>query len=127
MEFRFGKTVWRDRKPLVTDPRNPDRQIRGTFDVSLTIPLPKAFVGSPSNQIPPTADATRAQLITRKSLFLTDADADVIKGDRIRVGGTKDDMASGDPYFVDERPVGDQNPFTGTSFGVEIPLKLTEG
>jgi hypothetical protein len=127
VEFPFGQTVFRDRKPLITDPYNPSRQIRGPFDVSLTISLPGAFVASPSNQIPPLPDATRSQLLTRKSLYLTNPDADVIKGDRIRVGGTHSDMESGDPYFVDERPAADVNPFTGWQPAVEIPLKLTEG
>ncbi len=127
MDFPFGQTVWRDRKPLITDPLNPARQIRGAFDGSLTVVLEGAFVASPSTQIPPTPDATRSQLITRKSLYLSDPNADVIKGDRIRVGGTKADMTSGDQYFVDERPAADVNPFTGWQPGVEIPLKLTEG
>jgi len=124
--FRFGQTVFRDRRAILTDPYNPTRTIgEGDWDPAQTIPLQGAFVASSSSVS--RSDATRSQILTEKSLYLTDPAADVLARDRIRVGGTQGDLASGTPYLVDARPDADVNPYTGTQAALEIPLTLIEG
>lgn len=125
MEFPFGQTVWRDRRASVADPYKAGKQTRGEYDPSLTIEIPGAYVASSSSTR--LADATRSEMLTLKSLFCANTTVDVLAKDRIRVGGTKADMASGTPYIVDARPEADVNPFTGWQPVVEIPLNLTEG
>lgn len=126
MDFPSGQTVYRDRRATLTDQYNPARTIReADWDPALTIVLPGAFVASSSSL--PRSDATRSQLLTEKSLYLSDPTADVVARDRIRVGGTKADLTSGTPYLVEARPDADVNPFTGWQPAIEIPLTLTEG
>lgn len=124
MEFPFGQTVFRDRRALIPDPYNPSKQVPGG-DWGSSIQLAGAFVASSSSSS--QRDATRAQILTSKSLYLGDTTADVVAGDRIRVGGTIGDLASGTAYLVEARPEADVNPFTGWQPVVEIPLTLTEG
>jgi len=125
MEFTHGETVFRDRSATTADPYNPSRQVRAEWDPELTIELEQAFVATSSSRA--VATATRTQLFTDKSLYLTDPDADVQEGDRIRTGGTKEDLDSGTAYMVPARPIADTSPFTGWRPVVEIPLELPEG
>jgi hypothetical protein len=117
MEFPFGVTVYRDRRKQVPDPYNPALTTAGDWDPEQTVELEQAFVASSSSTS--VSDATRSQLLTSKSLFLSDPEADVRPGDRIRVGAAE--------YFVHVRPEADVNPFTGWQPAVEIPLELVEG
>lgn len=125
MQFNEGQTVFRDRRSSVTNPANPDRQIEGEFDPDLTIELPGSWIAS-SSSVAPT-DATRSQILTQKSLYLTDVTADVRPRDRIRDGGTKEDLDSGIPYVVEVVPEADRNPFTGWQPYKEVPLKSATG
>lgn len=125
MGFEFGQTVFRDRRAQVTDPYNPAKTTEGDWDESLTITLEGAFVASSSSV--KASDATRNEILTDKSLYLTgaDVDADVQPRDRIRTDDM--DFASGRGYTVDVRPSADTNPFTGWRPAVEIPLQFVEG
>lgn len=118
MEFPFGESLERERRKPVANPYNPARPIPGSWDGPLdTISLPGGFVASSTSQALP--DATREELRTSKSLYLTDTSLDVKAGDRIRRGS--------ETYYVRERPEGDMNPWTGWRPVVEIPLSMTEG
>ena len=117
MDFDYGQTVYRDRRRQITDPYNPGTTVEGDFDPALTVALEGAFVASSSSSS--LANATRVQILTAKSLFLTDPTADVRARDQIRVGT--------DTYQVEERPAADMNPFTGWQPAVEIPIVLVEG
>lgn len=125
MEFPHGQTVHRDRRSRIPDPFKPDRTTEGDFDPELTITLPGSFVASSSSTALP--DATRSQLLEAKSLFLTIVTADVAPRDRIRVGGTAEDLDSGVPYAVETVPEADFNPFTGWQPVKEVPLERWEG
>lgn len=125
MGFLHGDTVHRDRRPLVTDSVNPARQVLGAWSDATTIEIPGAYIGPASSRDASTA--TRDQTVTALSLFVTDTTVDVKKGDRIRAGGTAEDLASGTPYMVNARPVTDKNPFTGWAPYMEVPLELVEG
>lgn len=117
MEFPHGQTVERDRRKPIPDPYNPDGVVPDSWDDVDTIALPGGFVSSSSSFA--LQNATRSQILTAKSLFLTDTTADVAAGDRIRAGGVD--------YYIHEKPAGDVNPFTGWAPYVEIPLEDTEG
>lgn len=117
MQFPHGELVERDRRPEEADPYNPDRVTPGSWDDATTIELEAAFVASSSSTA--VQDATRSQILGSKSLYLTDVDADVQVGDRIRAGGRA--------YYVNEIPEADVNPFTGWQPVQEIPLDLTLG
>jgi hypothetical protein len=118
MSYPSGTTVIRERRAPKPDPYNPDRTVPGSWEDELsTVELEGAFVASSSSIAP--ADATRSQIITAKSLYCTDADADVLPGDRIRSGTHL--------YAVKVRPEADRNPFTGWQPVVEIPLEEAEG
>jgi hypothetical protein len=123
MDFAFGQTVFRDRRTPVTDPYNPDKTVPGSWADVDTIEIPSGFVASSSSSS--LRGATRQQVLTDKSLFLSDPTADVVPGDRVRVGGTME--SGGVAYYVHARPDADVNPFTGWQPVVEIPLELTEG
>lgn len=125
MRFPHGETVFRDRRASIPDPYNPDRIIPGDFDPDLTIELSEAFVASSSSTAP--QDATRSQILTTKSLYLSEPGADVLPGDRIRVGGVIDDFDTGVAYMVEVVPVADVNPFTGWQPVLEVPLENAEG
>ena len=122
IEFPHGQTVWRDRRGTTVNPANPARPLPGDWDPELTIPLEQAFLSSSTATARPSA--TRQQLAEEKSLFLA-READVRKGDRIRVGGTA--QGGGDIYQVNLRPAADRNPFTGDVLAQEIPLDYVEG
>jgi len=117
MRFRHGQTVYRDRRRLIEDPYNPDSTTEGDWDPALTVELKNSFVASSSSAS--LANATRVQILTSKSLYLSDPTADVRARDRIRSGT--------DEYIVEARPAADINPFTGWQPAVEIPLTLVEG
>lgn len=125
MGFAFGQPVYRDRRASVTDPYNPSKTTEGDWDPTLTIELDGAFVASSSSV--KASDATRIEILTDKSLYLTgaDVDADVQPRDRIRTADME--FASGRGYSVDVRPTADMNPFTGWRPAVEIPLQYVEG
>lgn len=125
MGYPFGETVFRDRRARIADPYRPTVTTEDDWDPDLTIELPGAFIASSSSSA--RADATRSEILTDKSLYLTDPDADVIPRDRIRQGGTLEDLDSGTAYMVKVRPQADTNPFTGWRPVAEIPLERVEG
>ncbi|GAA3947886.1 hypothetical protein GCM10022383_27090 [Microbacterium soli] len=116
MEFPFGESVFRDRRRPVPNPANPDRPLPGSWDDVDTITVDGAFVASSSSM--GSADATRSDVLTAKSLYCHPA-SDVKVGDRIRRGS--------ETYYVHARPEADVNPFTGWHPVVEIPLEMSEG
>lgn len=123
MGFPFGQTVYRDRKGQVTDPYNTAKTTEGDWDQSLTIEISGAFIASSSSNR--VSDATRVEILTDKSLYLTDPNADVKARDRIRTADMS--FGSGTGYMVTARPAADINPFTGWQPAVEIPLEFVEG
>lgn len=130
MEFPFGEHVVRERRVPVTDPYDPDATVPGSWgDPLVYLVLEQAFVASSSSAAP--SSATRSQILTEKSLYLTDPAADVQPGDRIRRGGVLNVdsgvWSGGDVLYVNVRPVADTNPFTGWQPVVEIPLDVSEG
>lgn len=136
MEFPFGEQVVRERRQPVIDPYDPGASVPGSWEDPLDYLViggpdvpDSAFVASSSSTAP--LDATRSQILTEKSLYLTDPNADVQAGDRIRRGGTLDEdtqtWSGGDVLYVNVRPAADTNPFTGWQPVVEIPLDMTEG
>ncbi|MEO5919930.1 MAG: hypothetical protein ABIQ01_02190 [Pseudolysinimonas sp.] len=125
IEFSHGQTVHRDRRPMIASPTNPARQVPGDWSDATSIALEDAFVASTSSTA--LANATRSEILTSKSLYLTDATADVKEGDRIRVGGELDDLTTGTHYQVPARPEGDTSPFTGDHLVTEIPLENVKG
>lgn len=112
MLFPFGQTVHRQRPEQIPDPYNPDRTVPGDWANAPEVEIEGAFVGPTSTSL--LATATREQASESRSLFCDD-DADVRKGDRIRVGDTV--------YTIDGIPP-DQNvnPWTNWSPPREIPL-----
>ncbi|MGV8852831.1 MAG: hypothetical protein ACOH1M_09740 [Rhodoglobus sp.] len=116
MDLPFAVPVLRERRKRIVDPYNPGKTIAGPWADPDTIPL-KGFVASSSSSA--LKDATRNQVLTAKSLFLSDPTADVLVGDRIRVGTEK--------YEVEAIPAADINPFTGWQPAVEIPLTGATG
>lgn len=130
MEFPFGEQVVRERRQPIIDPYDPGATVPGSWEDPLSyLELEHAFVASSSSTAP--LDATRSQILTEKSLYLTDPNADVQAGDRIRRGGTLDEdtqtWAGGDVLYVNVRPAADTNPWTAWQPVVEIPLDMTEG
>lgn len=119
MQFGFGETVTRERRQPVPDPYGePGATVPGSWSDPLdTLALENVFIGSSSSTSP--TDATRSQVLTAKSLYVTDPDVDVLAGDRIRRGS--------EVYYVNTRPEADTNPFTNWRPVVEIPLDMTEG
>jgi hypothetical protein len=121
MQFPFGQTVIRERRPQIEDPHDPDHTIAGDWsDVGDDdrLELEQAFVAPSSSAA--AGDATRTQVLTTLSLYLTDPDADVLVGDRIIAAGYP-------PLYINARPEATQSPFTGWRPIVEIPLDLSEG
>lgn len=118
MEFPFGEQVVRERRMPIIDPYDPGAAVPGSWGDPLDVlVLEGAFVASSSSTAP--LDATRSQILTEKSLYLTDPHADVLAGDRIRRGA--------EVLYVNVRPTADTNPFTGWQPVVEIPLDMSEG
>ena len=116
MSFPFGQSVLRDRRPRVPDPYNPQRTTWGTWASADTATIEGAWIASSSSTR--TQTATRAQILTEKSLFCR-SDADVLPGDRIRAGT--------ETYYVTVKPAADANPFTGWTPVLEVPLEDREG
>lgn len=118
MEFAFGESIVRERRPQIADPYNPTKTIPGPWTGTLsTLAIDGAFISSSSSVAP--VDATRRQVLTDKSLYCADPEVDVRVGDRIRRG---DEI-----FYVNARPAADVNPFTGWQPALEIPLDMTEG
>lgn len=117
--FSHGQTVIRERRPKVPNPANPQRPLLGQWDEAgvTTLELPGAWVASSSSS--ESSSATRSDILTLKSLFLTDVSADVLPGDRIRYGTSIG--------YVKVTPEADVNPFTGWQPYKEIPLETSEG
>lgn len=112
----FGEDVRRERRPLIQDPYDPTSFTRGDWDAATSLPLEGAYVAASSSRGP--SDATRTQVLTSKSLYVT-VGADVQPGDRI--------VTAEGVWYVNARPEADRNPFTGTYSDMEIPLDRTEG
>lgn len=125
MRFPHGQKVFRDRRALAVDDYSDTETRSGDWDPALTITLEGAWVASSSSTAP--SDATRSQILTAKSLYLTDPTADVQPLDRIRDGGTAEDLDSGTHYSVDVVPEADTNPFTGWRPVKEVPLENVRG
>ena len=116
--FPHGQRVERDRARRVPDPYNPARTVPADIDDQPdTLVVERAWVASSSSV--DSRDPTRTQVITAKSLYLEDPDADVQVGDRVRWGGSAG--------WVRVRPEADVNPFTGWQPVLEIPLEIVEG
>jgi len=116
--YSYGETVIRERRKPVPDPYNPSRTTPGSWEDPLdTLPLENCYVdfGASSS----TNDATREPVSTSATLFCSDPDVDVKVGDRVRRGA--------DVWYVNERPAGYTNPFTGWRPPLEIPLSNQEG
>ena len=117
MGFAAGSTVYRDRRTSVDNPHNPARPKTGSWRDELDTITLDGYVASSTSTSRSTA--TRSEILTAKSLFLTDPNADVQPGDRIR--------AENYVGYVEARPEADTNPFTGWQPYVEIPLTQSEG
>lgn len=117
MEFPDGTTVYRDRRREVPSEYVPGETTPGSWDDVDTIEIREAFVASSSSSS--LRNATRSQVLTSKSLYLTDPTADVRPLDRIRAGAAV--------YYVHVRPEADVNPFTGWQPVLEVPIETTEG
>lgn len=117
MEFPFAQAVTRQRRQTTASPYNPSKTVPGDWTNPSELTLTNAFVASSSTA--GLTDAARAQIITRKSLYLGDPAQDVKPGDRIVDGA--------DIYEVDAMPAADTNPFTGWTPVKEIPLKGVVG
>lgn len=119
MEFEHGATVYRLRPKTVWDPMSQSF-VLGDWDDPDELELPGAFIAQSSTST--LGDANRTGALESKSLYLSDPDADVQLGDRIRQG------TDGSPvYPVDGIPAADVNPFTGWQPVREIPLKRVVG
>lgn len=113
--YSYGEKVFRDRRPMITNPYNPARQtLQGDWTDAVTIELDGVYVAAGS-QAARQGDGVRTEVTQSMSLYSIDGNIDVKIGDRIR-------RANGDLYIVEVRPAGDVNPFTGWAPGVEIPL-----
>lgn len=124
MSYPHGSDVLRDRREPIADPYNPARTTVGSWDDFDALPEPEegdertitlegVYIAASSTSAVP--DAVRTHSSDYQSLYSTDRLVDVQIGDRIR--------HEGHAYFVDQRPQGDINPFTGWAPGVEIPLR----
>ena len=122
-DFPNGQSVYRDRRGSSMDPYSQKERPTGEWDEELTITIENAFVASTSSAA--LRSATRSEILTAKSLYLTDPTADVRPGDRIRTADMP--FTGSDPYFVHERPAADTNPFTGWQPVQEIPLEEVSG
>lgn len=112
--FGDGQTVIRRRAGLTKSYGTTSR--REDWANATDIPIEGAWVASSSSTA--TADATRQQVITSKSLYCPPG-SDVVVGDRI--------VAGPDTYQVTEKPSADVNPFTGWQPVMECALTLVEG
>lgn len=114
MEFPYGQTVVRLRAKGVVNEYSR-KIVAGDWTDPDELPIEGAFVAQTSTTLLRTE--TRDQAAESKSLFCS-GDADVRKGDRIRVGGP-----GGPTYTIDGiPPAADSNPFTGWTPPREIPL-----
>lgn len=116
MDFPHGQAVVRLRAGEKVDPYS-QKVTRTDWGDPVELPLPGAFVASASSSS--SLGSLRQTVTTTKSLYLSDAAADVLVGDRIRWGATT--------YVVDAKPEADVNPFTGWSPVLEIPLLEVTG
>lgn len=92
----------RQRAVLVADPYNPDAEGVPDWSAPDEITVAGFFASQTSAE---QTDVVRAQLITTKQLVLDDPDADVQRGDRIKLGSRV--------WTVTGIPEADVNPFTG--------------
>lgn len=116
--YAFGQQVTRERRIDTVDPYDSSTVIPGSWEGALDVlPLEGCYVdfGASSS----VNDATRSPVSTTTTLFCPDPTVDVKVGDRIRVGA--------DVWYVNERPAGYINPFTGWAPPLEVPLDLNEG
>lgn len=114
MEFPYGQTVTRLRAKGVLNEYSR-KVVAGDWSDPDELTIEDAFVAQSSTSLLRTE--TRDQAAESKSLFC-DGDADVRKGDRIRVGGP-----GGPTYTIDGiPPAADSNPFTAWTPPREIPL-----
>jgi hypothetical protein len=119
MFFKNGQSVVRERQQMVASPANPARLIPAGWDVLPldVLTIAGASVASSSSAL--QASASRSQILTEKSLFVTDVSVDVLPGDRVRYGSSVG--------YVRAMPEADVNPFTGWQPVKEIPLEEVDG
>lgn len=115
--FGNSESVYRDRRPQVPDQYNPDRTVPGDWANAESVELTGAFLDFQSSSL--NADGARGRTDTRYTLYLSNPDADVRQGDRIRSG----DLT----LYVNDMPHSPRNPFTGWRPVREIPLDHTSG
>lgn len=117
----FGRTVYRLRAGLVTDPYS-GVQVAGDWNNPQSpVPILRAFVAQTSTTM--LGDATRSQALEAKSLFC-EGTFDIQKGDRIRDGVNDTDPT----YTIDGiPPSSDVNPYTKRVARREIPLERFVG
>lgn len=111
MQFDYGQEVVRERATPVLDPYS-GKQIGEDWSNPDTLTLDDASVSSSTSSA--STDPVREQVITSKSLYLDDPDADVQKGDRIRTPSHV--------YVIEVLPEADVNPWTNWQPVREIPL-----
>ena len=113
MEFPEGVTVQRLRAGRTWDPYS-ETYIEGDWDNPDVLDLPGAFIAQASTSS--TQTEHRTQVLETKSLYLTEPDADVREGDRVRV------WPAGAQLTVGGVPAADTNPWTGWQPVREVPL-----
>lgn len=116
MQFPQGATVVRLRAGVEVDEYSTEEK-RTDWENPDELTIEDAFVASGSSSS--SSGTLRETVTTTKSLYLSDPDADVLVGDRIRDGATV--------YDVETKPEADRNPFTGWQPVREIPLTERSG
>ena len=111
MQFDYGQTVVRERAKPILDPYSQE-QIGEDWANPDKLTLDDAFVSSSTSTA--NTGEIREQVVTSKSLYLEEPDADVQLGDRIRTPGHL--------YVIEVLPEADVNPFTGWQPVREVPL-----
>lgn len=113
--FTAGETVVRLRRKLVLDPYS-EQQTLGDWSDPDELPIVGAAV-APSSSFS-VRDPSRSQVSYSMSLYAPTG-SDVQAGDRIR-------SASG-LWLLDGGAMDWRNPFTGTTFGIELQATRVEG
>lgn len=108
-------TFTRQRAPRVPDPYNPDATVED-WDNPVEISLEGFFDASFGTE---QTDALRSQAVTFKVLALTNTQADVSRGDRIKQGEKV--------WTVEGFPDAPRNPFTGKRPYLYLRLKEAVG
>lgn len=119
--MEFDGSVKRWRRPTKVDPYNSERIITGSWKEATSATIDGAWVASTSSSA--MRAESRVQVLTAKSLFLDDPEADVQTGDGISDSAN----ATGPEYIVEATPAADPNPFTDWQPVREVPLVSYKG